>query len=89
MEARDYDPAFSCIMELLSRVEALEVAQRQPNPSVALDVKNDLQAEVAELVGLIRQIALAWEPECCLLGNMTAKQLARAADLLEQGVQQL
>jgi hypothetical protein len=39
--------------------------------------------EVAELVALIRQIALAWEPDACLLGNMTASQLARAADLLE------
>jgi hypothetical protein len=39
--------------------------------------------EVAELVTLIRQIALAWEPDACLLGNMTAGQLARAADLLE------
>lgn len=39
--------------------------------------------EVAELVALIRQIALAWEPEATLLGNMTAGQLARAADLLE------
>jgi hypothetical protein len=40
--------------------------------------------EVAELVALIRQIALAWEPEATLLGNMTAGQLARAADLLAQ-----
>lgn len=37
-----------------------------------------------ELVALIRQIALAWEPDACLLGNMTAGQLACAADLLER-----
>jgi hypothetical protein len=42
------------------------------------------EGEVAELVALIRQIALAWEPDACLLGNMTAGQLCRAADLLEQ-----
>jgi hypothetical protein len=40
--------------------------------------------EVGELVALIRQIALAWEPDACLLGNMTAGQLARAATLLQQ-----
>jgi hypothetical protein len=40
--------------------------------------------EVSELVTLIRQIALAWEPDACLLGNMTAGQLARAADLLQR-----
>jgi hypothetical protein len=38
----------------------------------------------AELVDQIHQIALAWEPDACLLGNMTAEQLARAADLLAQ-----
>lgn len=42
------------------------------------------EGEVAELVALIRQISLAWEPDACLLGNMTAGQLTRAADLLEQ-----
>lgn len=42
------------------------------------------EGEVAELVALIRQIALTWEPDACLLGNMTAGQLARAADLLER-----
>ena len=58
----------------LRAVEAatLARAQRQPEPG-----------EVQELVGLIRQIALAWEPDATLLGNMTAGQLARAADLLE------
>jgi hypothetical protein len=40
--------------------------------------------ELNELVALIREIALAWEPEARLLGNMTAGQLARAADLLER-----
>lgn len=42
------------------------------------------EGEVAELVALIRQIALTWEPDEWLLGNMTAGQLARAADLLER-----
>lgn len=43
------------------------------------------EGEVGELVALIRQIALAWEPDACLLGNMTAGQFARAADLLQHG----
>jgi hypothetical protein len=42
------------------------------------------EGEVGELVDQIHQIALAWEPDACLLGNMTAEQLARAADLLAQ-----
>ena len=40
--------------------------------------------EVAKLVALIREISLAWESDACLLGNMTAGQLTRAAALLEQ-----
>ena len=41
--------------------------------------------EVAELVDLIRQnVALAWEPAACMLGSMTAGELTRAAELLEQ-----
>lgn len=40
--------------------------------------------EREELAALIDQIALAWEPEARLLGNMTAGQLARAAALLRQ-----
>lgn len=41
--------------------------------------------EVTELVDLIRQnVALAWEPAACMLGNMTAGELTRAAELLEQ-----
>lgn len=40
--------------------------------------------EHEELAALIDQIALAWEPNVCLLGNMTASQLARAATLLRQ-----
>lgn len=51
-----------------------------PDSSILASVE-----EVSGLVLLIRQIALAWEPDVCLLGNMTAGQLARAADLLEQG----
>lgn len=45
--------------------------------------------EVAELVALIRQIALACEPDAWLLGNMTAGQLARAADLTEAVMREL
>jgi hypothetical protein len=66
--------------QLLAFARAVEAAtlaraQRQPVPPEP--------EEVQELVGLIRQIALAWEPDATLLGNMTAGQLARAADLLE------
>jgi hypothetical protein len=42
------------------------------------------EGEVGELVALILQTSLAWEPDACLLGNMTARQLARAAELLQQ-----
>jgi hypothetical protein len=41
-------------------------------------------SEHEELAALIDQIALAWEPDACLLGNMTASQLARAAALLRE-----
>lgn len=41
-------------------------------------------SEHEELAALINQVALAWEPNVCLLGNMTASQLARAAALLRQ-----
>jgi len=40
--------------------------------------------EREELAALIDQVALAWEPDVCLLGNMTAAQLARAAALLRE-----
>ena len=43
-----------------------------------------VDGEVPELAALIRQCALAWEPDARLLGNMTAAQLARAAELLER-----
>ena len=43
-----------------------------------------VDGEVPELVALIRQCALAWEPDARLLGNMTAAQLVRAAELLER-----
>lgn len=43
------------------------------------------EGEMAELVALISQIALSWEPDACLLGNMTARQLTRVADLLQHG----
>ena len=59
--------------------EAAELLERRHPAPVPLP-----EGEVGELVDLIRQIALAWEPDACLLGNMTAGQLARAADLLAQ-----
>ena len=40
--------------------------------------------EHEELAALIDQVALAWEPDVCLLGNMTAAKLAHAAALLRQ-----
>ena len=46
--------------------------------------KPPVDGEVPELVALIRQCALAWEPDARLLGNMTAAQLVRAAELLER-----
>jgi hypothetical protein len=58
--------------ELMQRARS---ALAQPAPPA--------EGKVSELVDQIRQIALAWEPDACLLGNMTARQLARAADLLE------
>jgi hypothetical protein len=58
---------------------AIAADRAQPEP---------VPGEVQELVGLIRQIALAWEPDATLLGNMTAGQLARAAELLSQRHQQ-
>jgi hypothetical protein len=66
---------------------ATRAALAQPTPQSATEdpsVVHPADGEVAELVALIRQIALAWEPDACLLGNMTAGQLARAADLLER-----
>ena len=61
--------------ELISRARAA-LATPPPEPPV--------DGEVAELAALIRQCALAWEPDARLLGNMTAAQLARAAELLER-----
>jgi hypothetical protein len=49
---------------------------RQPAPPA--------EGEVGELVALILQTSLAWGPDACLLGNMTARQLTRAAELLQQ-----
>jgi hypothetical protein len=64
------------LSDLLRAAIALDRSRRAPVPPA--------EGEVGELVGLIRQIALAWEPDACLLGNMTAGQLARAADLLQR-----
>jgi hypothetical protein len=50
----------------------------------ATEMVADGDGEREELAALIHQIALAWEPDVCLLGNMTASQLARAAALLRQ-----
>ena len=52
--------------------------------NVAPPPEPPVDGEVAELVALIRQCALAWDPDARLLGNMTAAQLVRAAELLER-----
>lgn len=55
------------------------------NLSVYSSLAEPAVGEVAELVELIRQsIALAWEPAALMLGNMTAAELSRVADLLER-----
>jgi hypothetical protein len=43
-----------------------------------------VESEVAELVTLLCEVASAWEPDARLLGNMTARQFARSADLLSR-----
>ena len=75
LNAWDNAPEFdlSGVDQAMDRARA---ALAQPEPPA--------KGEAVELVALIRQIALAWEPDACLLGNMTAGQLARAADLLER-----
>lgn len=48
------------------------------------ELKPPAEGEVAKLVRLIEEYALTWERDVCLLGNMTAGQLARAAVLLQR-----
>ena len=64
--------------KLMDAMAATVAALATPPPEPPVD------GEVAELAALIRQCALAWEPDARLLGNMTAAQLARAAELLER-----
>jgi hypothetical protein len=66
----------SDLVDICRAAIALDRSRRAPVPPA--------EGEVGELVDQIHQIALAWEPDACLLGNMTAEQLARAADLLAQ-----
>jgi hypothetical protein len=59
----------------------------RPTPLPATEDSSAVQpaeGEVAELAGLLREVASAWEPDARLLGNMTAQQFARAADLLSR-----
>jgi hypothetical protein len=62
---------------ILSHPKVASVFQ-PPAPAPAAD------GEREELAAPINQIALAWEPDVCLLSNMTASQLARTAALLRQ-----
>jgi hypothetical protein len=66
----------SDLVDICRAAIALDRSRRAPVPPA--------EGEVGELVDQIHQIALAWEPDACLLGNMTAEQLARAADLLKR-----
>ncbi len=72
MEARDYDPAFSCIMELLSRVEALEAAQQPAAPAPTGD--NDLVRRVASAIFHSSSV-YGWENEA----RAAIREIAQAA----------
>lgn len=64
--------------------EIIAWAQRQALARWGHQPAPPADGEVGELVALILQISLAWEPDATLLGNMTAGQLTRAAELLQQ-----
>ena len=72
------NPDEYALCDVVDTLNRARIALATPPPEPTVD------GEVAELAALIRQCALAWEPDARLLGNMTAAQLARAAELLER-----
>ncbi len=76
-ELQLYEDRAQKVIEAWSRGDEHEMSGSDATPQ-------PVPGDVQDLAGLIRQIALAWEPDARLLGNMTAGQLARAAELLAQ-----